>query len=356
MQRLKKFILLLLIVVVVQNSNAQKPVDSLLLTGKKDTSTNIITYRHLVNLTPAWSLRNFEFQINYADNLKIILRPNEIQQVSLDFAYRFVSLGFSYTPKILNNTNNAQRGETDRTSFNFGFKPGRFEFKFEYAKTTGFYLKNTNDYDTAWAPGKSYIQFPNLTNQQYGFSLSYNFNKKFSTASLTNGVEQQQHSVFSFIPALYAYYYKLYEPDSLGNNTSGDYLRDIDINLILPIAYNWVFDKKQKWNVGAIAGPSIGTDIYTANNLSLSNNQNYKAALLSTGYFARIGIGYTTTKWFWGAEAVYRRYSNTNEAAEKIVKLFYNVQVYAGFRLVPPKFMRRTVDWAKDKSPVKLED
>ncbi|MFX8840747.1 hypothetical protein ABTM78_20550, partial [Acinetobacter baumannii] len=82
----------------------------------------------------------------------------------------------------------------------------------------------------------------------------------------------------------------------------------------------------------------------------------YNATLLSTGYPVRLGFGYTTNTWFWRAEGIHKRYANTNKSSAKIIKVFYALQEYAGFRLKLLKFMRSTVDWANDKSPIRHED
>ena len=313
----------------------------------------IKTYSDNINITTGMSTRNFAFSLDYPNSLQLVLMPNEIQQLSLDLDYRFISVGISYSPNFLNNSDPI-KGHTTRKSFGLSLNTNAWKFRFDYAKTKGFFVENTQDYDSSWNPGKPYIQLPELTNSQIGFQLSYNFNKRFSQRSITSGEEKQLRSAMSFIPSLYAYYFRLYDqPDTMSAvYASGDYLRDIDINLVLPFAGTLVFAKNRY--VTTSIGPSIGVDIYQTNSLSAIGDDPRSKTLMSFGYLTRIGLGYTGRKWYFGSDAIYREYQHNNQADEKVVKLFYSLQFYVGFRINPPKFVKKSVDWTEKVAPVKL--
>ena len=344
------FLLCIMMITSVEGFS-QNALDSNKIFNKD--SLFIKTYSNKINVTTGFSTRNFSFSLDYPNSVQLVLLPNEIQQSSLDFDYRFISLGISYSPGFLNNTDPI-KGHTTRKSFGLSLNAEPWRFRFDYATTKGFFVENTKDYDSSWIPGKPYIQLPALTNSQIGFQLSYNFNKRFSQRSITSGVEKQLRSAMSFIPSLYAYYFRLYDqPDTISAvYSNGDYLRDIDINLVLPFAGTFVFAKNFYFTTSI--GPSIGVDIYQSNSLSTVADDPRSKTLMSFGYLLRSGFGYTGEKWYFGSDAIYREYQHNNQADEKVVKLFYSLQFYVGFRLNPPKFVKKSVDWTQKVSPIKL--
>jgi hypothetical protein len=316
-------------------------------------SLYIKKYKTSIGLTTGWSLRNFELILGYPQSIYIKLSPNNVEQINFDFSYKFISFNYNYTAPFLNNTNSL-KGSTSRKSFGFLLKLKAFDFRFDHARTKGFYMTNTKDFDATWIKSKPYIQFPDLINEQTGFSLAYNFNKKYSMASLTGGIEQQLKNCISFVPAFYAYYFRLHENfiDSSSLSKNMDYLKDLDFNLVLPMAATLVLNKN--FYLSAIVGPSIGVDGYKANNVTLSSSSGYSKTVFSTGYLMRSGVGYTGNKWYFGAEAILRRYANHTSSEEKIIKKFYGVQFYIGMRVNPPRIIKKTVNWVEKESPVKL--
>jgi hypothetical protein len=337
---------------LTNGSAAQTRIDTLSKNALPD-SLFIKKYTSSIGITTALSHRNFELILGYPNAINIKLSHNNIQQINFGFNYKFLNLHYSYTAPFLDNTSQI-KGSTRRRSIGFSLNLKQVNFRFDYARTQGFYLVNSSEFSSTITPSKPYIQFPDLINEQTGFSLAYNFNKKYSLASLTGGIEQQLKSCISFVPTFYAYYFKLHENfiDSTSLSKDFDYLKDIDLNLELPVAATIVLDKN--FYLSAIAGPSIGIDAYNANNLTLSSANGYSKTVLSTGYVVRGGVGFTGNKWYCGAEGILRRYANHTTAEEKIVKKFYSVQFYVGLRLTPPKVVKKSVKWVEEQSPVKL--
>src|SRR4051812_23436961 len=69
----------------------------------------------LLHLQTWYSTGNFEYKLVYARDFKLVLAPNETHNISLGFSYRYLDLGVSFTPRILNSgQEDDKKGESER--------------------------------------------------------------------------------------------------------------------------------------------------------------------------------------------------------------------------------------------------
>jgi hypothetical protein len=95
----------------------------------------------------------------------------------------------------------AKKGESDAFSFSFGLTGRRLRMDFFVRSTTGFYLKNIEDYDPDWFNHNTrYPHFDSLSNVTLALSVYYTFNhKKYSNTAALWQIDQQKKSAGSFV-------------------------------------------------------------------------------------------------------------------------------------------------------------
>ena len=179
----------------ITDTTAQKKIQNI-------DSSYIKYYDNYLNLTTGWNTRNTEYTISYPQyNTRFILSPKETHQFYISLDYSFLYAYYSFTPQILNiNKEDTIKGSSKRSTFATGFSFKRWNFNFDYQSIRGYYLQNTNEFIPGWSKGDPYLQFPDLKTIQVGAQVAYNFNKRFSVASLTSGKEQQLKTAFTFFP------------------------------------------------------------------------------------------------------------------------------------------------------------
>lgn len=323
--------------------------------GRQADTAYVHKYRESLNLTTCWRTRNLEFRVNYPGNYKLILGPKEVYQFAIKAQYSFLTVNYAFTPAIINPRNASNyKGTSQQSSGNIDFSIGRLSTELFFNYTQGFYLHNTSDFIKGWKKGVDpYITFPALTNVQAGLQISYNTNRNFSTSGVFGGREQQLKTAFSLLPCLTVGINVLEEASG---DTAGNFISDGDINLILPVAMNYVLSPKL--TAALYTGPIIGVDFYQAGETVTGfDSIQYKETLLSWGYYIKCGIGYNNERWFCGGEAMVRNYGNREFAMNgrnALSKLYYGVQVYAGIRLQPPGVLARSTRWIQRHSPFEL--
>jgi hypothetical protein len=330
---------------------AQTTNDTIALkeSNSKD-SSYIKYYDDYLNFTTGWNTKNTKYIISYpVYNARFVFSPKETNQFSLSLDYSFLYLYYSFTPHIFNlNGEDTIKGATNRTTFATGFSVKRIYINFDYQNIKGYYLQNTNEFVPGWSHGDAYVQLPDLRTIQTGMQVAYNFNKNFSISSLASGKEQQLKTAFTFFPMLAYWHIKMKsETNETAQNASNIITANNDINLIVPASVNIVFAKNFYFAV--FAGPIVGIDFFKATGYSENGEEiSVSGNKLSTGYYARAGVGYTNKKFYAGIDAFIRNYRHQQQI-QKFTKESYGVQVYAGTRFDPPGFLRRSVTWLKKK-------
>ena len=320
---------------------------------KKDKTADSFYIKHYdnyLNFTTGWNTRNTKYTVSYPqDNIKFILSPKETNQFNVSLDYSFLYMFYSFTPNAFNSKDTI-KGNSKRSTFGTGFSFKRWSINFDYQNIKGYYLQNTNEFIPGWSKGDAYLQFPDLKTIQTGGQVGFNFNRKFSTASLTSGKEQQLKTVVTFFPILAYWHIKMKDETKDDPKTSNEFTVNNDINLLLPASANIVFAKN--FYISVFAGPIIGVDFYKANGYDERTKAiSTSATYISTGYYLRSSIGYTGKKFFTGIDIFSRNYGHKQEE-EKFIKNSYGVQAYVGMRFDPPGFLQRTVTWLQKNRPL----
>jgi hypothetical protein len=152
----------------------------------------------------------------------------------------------------------------------------------------------------------------------------------------------QTRNAFSFIPGAAVYYIHFFQENPVVAAGIGKDNYLVDVNFNFPVAATIAFSKK--WYVSGIAGPMLGLAFYNSTsyntNLQLVSSNSTE---LTTGYYLRSGIGYTTDRWFAGFAAYNQRYGSKS-GINRDARFFYGANFYIGFRLKAPKVLKQTSD------------
>lgn len=336
-------LLLIHIGTVAQINKARRALPDSLFITKYDT---------LLHLQSWISANQMEYRFIYDKDFRLILTPNDINNLSFGFSYRYLDLGLSFTPQFMNEDDIYKKGESKKFTLAFGFSMHRFHLSFDLTAVKGFYLRNSVDFGRH-DPDSPYFQFPNLRVGYFSTLLSYNCNPKFSTAALGGGTQVQRQSAWTLNPtfqfATFRFNSKL---DTPGVHTETTY--STDVNLILPVLGTYVFTPKISGSLGI--GPSIGVDFFKS--VSLDNNNKLvtaKGTKPTTGYTLQSALAYSSVKFFCGFEYRFRSYGHQLEQLERLEKQYSYFQIYFGWRLQAPGFLKKSLDWANKVSPVKFE-
>ena len=352
---LRRIILLSILMAGVMELQAQQKADSSAwrVNMSLPDSLYIRKYDTLIHLQSWISVNQMEYRFNYSEKLKLVLAPNEINNYSVGFSYRFLELGLSFSPKFLNSEDDVwKKGKSEKFSLGFGFSMHRFHLSFDLTSVKGFYLKNSADYGRS-IPDSPYFLFPDLRVGYFSTLLRYNVNPKFSTAALASGSQVQLRSAWTVLPTFQFATFNFHdEIDSSGVQSETTY--STDLNLVVPVIGTVVISPKFSFTMGA--GPSIGVDFFKSvaidedNKLALSKGTGF-----TTGYTFQTALSYNKRNFFAGFEYRYRSYGHKIEDLQRLVKQYSYFQIYFGWRLRPPGFAKKTLDWANRVSPIKFE-
>src|SRR6516162_5685779 len=155
--RLQKCAFTLLLVFVYIGASAQ-------IFGNKNLPDSLFIkkYDSLFHLSSWISANQMEYRLVYNKDFQLALAPNQINNLSLGFSYRFLDFGISFSPQFLNNQQDTyKKGESKKFTFGFGFNMSRFRLSFDLTSVKGFYLKNSKDFGRV-DPDSPYIQYPDL--------------------------------------------------------------------------------------------------------------------------------------------------------------------------------------------------
>jgi len=294
-----------------------------------------------------------EYRFIYDENFKLLLAPNEINNLSFGFSYRFLELGLSFSPQFLNSQKDDwKKGESSKFTFGFGFSFQRFRVSFDLTTVKGFYLKNSGDFGRS-IPDTPNLIFPNLRVGYFSTMVRYNTNPKFSMAALTSGSQVQLRSAWTVTPTLqFATFRFSDDDDSVGVHSEETH--STDLNLLLPVLGTWAISPKFSATLGI--GPSVGVDFFK----SVSINEDDKIVLakgtkVSTGYTAQFALAYSQERFFAGFESRYRIYGHQFEDLQRLDKEYSYFQIYFGWRLKAPGFMKKSLDWVNKISPIDFD-
>jgi len=322
--------------------------------NKATSDSNYITKLDTMLHLQSWVSANWtKFTIVYDKDFKLVLAPNETNNLSFGLSYRYLDLGISFSPNFMNTDQDDKKGKSEQFSFKTGFSIHRFNLSFDLSSVKGFYLKNSSEFSRTALPDSPYRIFPDLTIGYFSTLIRYNTNSNFSTAALTGGTQVQQRSALTILPTFQLATYRFRNQ----SNTSGvqnESTYSTDLNLVLPVAGTLVLSPKFSASLGA--GPSLGVDFFKSVAINDSNKLVLsKGTKVTTGYSLQTAISYHGKNFFAGAESRLRGYGHKIEDISRLVKQYAYFQVYVGWRLQAPVFAKKSLDWVNKISPVEFD-
>lgn len=134
-----------------------------------------------------------------------IAEANLIYGIELNYDKFNLSIGFK-SPS----TQTQQKGDTKFRNIALNIGGNRWILETSYRSYTGFYNKNTVNYDTSFTRTGIYDQFPHIKSEAYKTKFLYFTNPgKFSFKSGYSGNYRQLKSAFSFVLSANLYYNRL---------------------------------------------------------------------------------------------------------------------------------------------------
>lgn len=184
----------------IQNQNSSRKFKLLyvyLFDIKYDT-TRINDFTHKLNIYTGFIGKFHSIELDNPDiNKKIKYEPNGNTSIMVGFNYKWLGLGFNFSPDFLNKDDETY-GQSKRfdTQLNIYTKSFGIDAYLQYYK--GFYLKNPDDFIN-WT-NENFPLNPDLESLSFGLSGYYFFNnKKFSYKAAFNRTQVQKKSAGSFI-------------------------------------------------------------------------------------------------------------------------------------------------------------
>ena len=271
------------------------------------------------------------------------IRPAAEYNLGFSFHYKWLGIGFSFTPKFLLNTQNIEElnnSESLGLNFNF-FYSDRWVQELGYSYYKGFFRAGPqrlvdlgavvlDDTNLKTIQGSTFF----IVNQNYSFRAHY------------VQTERQLKSVGSVIPRL-RYSYSFFEPnfENLPNLEKVVQINSLDISAQIGYLYSLVYD--QKWIVTLGLHPGIGYN-YSVNQFDGAGLGSRTFHSTTLALDSEISVGYNDYRWFFGAAYNWRNYNYVNNQKNQFTRDFANFNIYLGYRFNDNKPMRNTLGWFED--------
>jgi hypothetical protein len=304
-----------------------------------DPSFRVNYFENIIIKTEITSnVANLHFE-SKANGLNFDIIPIAEYQISSSFDYKFMALGFSFSPKFLMNPDRGKNEDSQSFGLrlNFFFSDRlRQELNYQYYK--GFYSKNASD--------ETNIFLANTTLGIFEGSTYFIANKNYSFRAHYAQTERQLKSAGSFIPKLN---YSISRANSnLTSTTTSAQLDFIDsIDLIGQVGYLYTYVLNKKWFATGGLHPGFG---YNFTKYAYQNNE-ANDEIFHTISFAMnsdISIGYNSYRVFYGASYNRRFYNYTNNKDDLFNRNSEFFNLYFGYRFNDNKPMRKFFGWFED--------
>ncbi|WP_109831541.1 DUF4421 domain-containing protein [Reichenbachiella versicolor] len=327
------------------------PPDS--LTKKKerrkwDKSHNII------DLTNDLSLKLFTLQrsnqITHHDGFTrrdITYKPNDDLNLGLGVSYKWLAFDFDVSLPSINNDDELF-GKTERLHLQAEIFLHKFVIDAAYLRYRGYYGNNPQSYDPEFdSQNPIYPIRSDIGTKNLSLSTLYIFNhEKFSYRHAFTFNEIQKRSAGSFIAGAYFSTYKMSADSSLipyqvrdEFDTTADFrgTRYISMGAAAGYAYNLILLKHLYISATLVVG--LGPVLENVPELDgRPSERNVESETI--GIF-RVGIGYNGYKWFWGVSSFLGVGGSRDKNTSYIEREVNNVRLHIGYRMKPPKLLRR---------------
>ena len=268
-----------------------------------------------------------------------------------------MSVRLAIRPK-LSEEDQKNKGETDHFRLGVKFLFDKWIHRLEYDYIRGFYIENTNDFETLIQNQDFKIQFPYLTTNILAGSSQYTFNDNYSVKAIESNTEIQLKSAGTFLAGIdYILYFvrgtdhiKLENQDVISRDSYSEFT---GFTPIFNAGYHYTFVLHKYWYLNLYANPGVGIDFYKTNvyneNESYNKNNTSLYFTLNTG----VSAGYNGEKIYFGGEYKYGINSEKYETEKiSLQPTKTNFHVFFGYRFKAPKQVRKPVEYIENKVPV----
>ncbi len=281
--------------------------------------------------------------------------PNDGYNVGLKLQHKWLGFAFSYSPKKLQEDKKGTSAFTNLVLNSYGRKVG---FDVYYLEYKGYYVQNYRSFpalDSSVSGGK-FPQRSDLQTLSVGFNLYYIFNsKKFSYRAAFANNDWQKKSASSFTLTTSFNYYEITADSTilirkLDNNAheetklvrGGFY----SIGLMPGYAFTLVLSKHFFFTFT----PAVG-GMFQIQNYYTEHNKQVSRQVFIPRYLARLGIGYSGSRFYAGFTSIGDAYSIPLAKNESLNYTIGNVTLYAGIRLPVPKILKKPSDFLGKCNP-----
>ena len=176
-------------------------------------TTYYTKYRHRLIVSVFQSYRDYKIDINQKlvtdstgkSKVSYIAESNLVYGIELNYDKFNISVGFKNP-----STQSAKKGDTKYRNFALNIGGNRWLLENSYRSYSGFYNKNTANYDTSFKRTGVYDQFPGISSEAYKTKFLFFTNaNKFSFKSGYTSNFRQLKSAFSFVLSANIYYNRL---------------------------------------------------------------------------------------------------------------------------------------------------
>lgn len=275
-----------------------------------------------------------------ANNNRYEIYANSPTALRFSVDYKTISIGYSFTPDFFkSNKDEELYGKSRGFGGHLGLVYPHWFHEFGGRYIQGFYLNNTQDYDSTWTEGDPYISKPDLFYASIEGVTGYKFNPRFSVRSLTSQTERQLKSAGSFIATTN---YKWFQTKDESSPKFGDsLLSSNNLEIGINFGYYYTLVIKQAFYISAGLAPGFGyiqSDV-EKNPTGISETNSYSSTLFRLA--GKLAAGYNAERLVIGAYADFTGGSFYNEDAPILNSNFNNTyMVFVAYRLEASEQMR----------------
>ncbi len=349
------FISILLLPLLVYSQNEEIKNDSL-----SSLNSFIEDHSNQLNIRVDVSNDEVKYSMPY-ENDKADIRTNLKASYGIVLSYRFLSVRLGVRP-TLSESELENKGRTDRFRFRLKLLFDKWTHRLEYNYRRGFYVENTNEFDTEIQDPSFKIQFPYLTTNILSGSSHYKFNDNYSVRAIESNTEIQLKSAGTILVGIdYALYFvkgtehvKLEDQVIINRDSYNEYS---GFSPIFNAGYYYTFVLHKYWYTNVYANPGVAIDFYNTkvfnNNESINNNSTAVYFAFASG----ISVGYNGKKIYFGGEYNYNINSEKYDGDDITLQpIKNNFNLFFGYRFKAPKHVRKPMEYIEKKVPVLKKD
>lgn len=302
-----------------------------------------VNYFENIIIRSTFSANQYNLQyINGEDGNTVDLRPAAENLLGVSVDYKWVALGVSFAPQFLISTEDEELLESSQTiklNLNF-FYADRWRQELSYVYNKGFRV-NSNFH-------LSEAQLNAIRNTEIEVIQGKTFfiaNKNYSFRAHYAQTERQLKSAGSFIPK-FSYAYSRTNPTGLDPNLNSEATSSIvSYDIIGSLGYLYTFVHNKKWLATFGLHPGIG---YNNARYEFFNTTDRRFESTSFTFKSEVTLGYNSYRWFFGVNAFWQNFNNTNNDNNELNRDSAFFLVYLGYRFNDNKPMRQFFGWFED--------